>query len=234
MVDNGAGSFDFGWVGSNLKGLEHATGVGQVIEMGARIYQPMLGRFLAVDPVEGGNASDYIYPNDPINAFDLDGLCGWTDPFDCVAKAAKAVVSTTVKGVQATGRFVKRNGSTIKNIATAVAVGAAVGLLIVGTGGAAAAVLAGIGLAASVVGTVTECADGGKRRNCYQSILGTALDAATFGTAPLLGKVGRWIPSAWQGVSLVRDTWGNLTVGNPRNRGCPTFAPSPEMGGSAC
>ena len=113
-------------------------------------------------------------------------------------------------------------------------VGAAVGILIVGTGGAAAPVLAGIGLAASVVGTVTECADGGKRRNCYQSVLGTVLDAATFGTAPLLGKVGRWIPSAWQGVSLFRDTWGNLTVGNPRNRGCPSFAPSPEMGGGAC
>jgi RHS repeat-associated protein len=74
VVDNGAGSFDFGWVGSNVKGLEHASGVGQVIEMGVRIYQPVLGRFLAVDPVEGENANDYIYPSDPINAFDLDGL----------------------------------------------------------------------------------------------------------------------------------------------------------------
>jgi RHS repeat-associated protein len=56
-----------------VKGLEHASGVGQVIEMGVRMYQPVLGRFLAVDPVAGGNANDYIYPADPINAFDLDG-----------------------------------------------------------------------------------------------------------------------------------------------------------------
>ena len=44
-----------------------------LIEMGARGYMPTLGRFLEVDPVEGGNENDYIYPADPVNQSDLDG-----------------------------------------------------------------------------------------------------------------------------------------------------------------
>jgi RHS repeat-associated protein len=55
-------------------------GLQPMIHMGARPYQPVLGRFLGVDPVEGGNANDYVYPADPINSFDLDragGVAGW-------------------------------------------------------------------------------------------------------------------------------------------------------------
>lgn len=42
--------------------------------MGVRLYDSNLGRFLEVDPVEGGCSSDYVYVNDPVNSSDLSGM----------------------------------------------------------------------------------------------------------------------------------------------------------------
>src|SRR5260221_9868724 len=71
--------------------------------MGARQYNPGLGRFLQTDPIEGGSANNYDYVHgNPVGGLDLAGTndCGdmglnpWTDVgnvVDCVSKAPSAV-----------------------------------------------------------------------------------------------------------------------------------------------
>jgi RHS repeat-associated protein len=78
------------WLSQHQKGLEHPLGLLRIVEMGARQYDPRLGRFLEVDPVEAGTSNDYSYVDDPINAFDLDGKAGGVCPSGMRMKSVRS------------------------------------------------------------------------------------------------------------------------------------------------
>ena len=112
VPDNLPGAMDHGWLGQHQRPYEHA-GALSLVQMGARPYSPLLGRFLSVDPVEGGSANDYDYTDaDPVNKTDLDGRCSW-DPrnpstlWSCaehvsrtVVRAGQSVVSEVAQGAR--------------------------------------------------------------------------------------------------------------------------------------
>ncbi|WP_254876554.1 DNRLRE domain-containing protein [Streptomyces sp. CAI-85] len=63
-------SATYGWLGGYQRSSDTISGLAL---MGSRLYSPATGRFLQTDTVYGGNVNAYVYPPDPVNAYDLDG-----------------------------------------------------------------------------------------------------------------------------------------------------------------
>jgi RHS repeat-associated protein len=65
----------YGWLGGMQRS---ADTLGGLVLMGARQYNPVIGRFLSRDAFAQGSANDYDYVfQDPVNAMDLNGRTDW-------------------------------------------------------------------------------------------------------------------------------------------------------------
>ncbi|MET8162511.1 DNRLRE domain-containing protein [Sphaerisporangium sp. NPDC005289] len=82
----------YAWLGIFKRAADNPAGF---VMMGRRLYNPKTGRFLQVDPVEGGSANPYDYASqNPINGYDISGAAT-----SCWIGAARWRFA--VKGIQA-------------------------------------------------------------------------------------------------------------------------------------
>jgi len=149
------------------------------IQMSVRVYIAQLGRFLQVDPVEGGTDNAYAYVNDPVNDYDLNGqwsIGGFIK--NIVKTVTRAVTKIAVATVKAVVRVATRVATVTSYVARAVVAPAIAKVVSV-----AKSVGSAVGSAAKSAtrATVSFTAKYGDAISLSATVLGIGVCAATAG-----------------------------------------------------
>nr|WP_228489261.1 RHS repeat-associated core domain-containing protein [Raineyella fluvialis] len=183
---NTADGTTYGYVGQHQKMTDTDTSpiAGGMPRMGGRLYIATLGRFLSIDPKEGGTDNNYAYANDPVNEFDLEGtgILNW---------------------------LVKNQGWVTPALGVAQTVGCIVGGLI--TCAAVTAVAWGVRTVTTVAAAHQQGGTWGQaiRRSGRAMAADTIWTAASFGLGAV-ARSGQFRSNAWRGMGnrgLGTDAW---------------------------
>jgi len=146
-----------GWAANPTRKVAGAFTI-PIIQMGARVYLPTAGRFLQVDPIEGGTHNAYVYVTDPVNWHDYSGLCAYI--IQCTATIEYFQPAAPVQTVQPASASSVLRSATSRRLTTttsrAPSVGISIGYV---AGGLSIAVdvasdaAAGVGRQSSVFGS---------------------------------------------------------------------------------
>jgi RHS repeat-associated protein len=203
-------AMDKGFVG----GTNDNTGL---THLGAREYDPLIGRFISVDPVidneDPQQMHGYAYANNaPITASDADGM--WPKWLDKAANAVSNAVSTATKAVTSTvsagAKWVYNNAGTISTVLGAAALACSV----IPPLQVAAPFLGAAAAVAGAIDTYKSCASGAGL-DCAMGVAGMIPGGR------ILGAVGKAAKNAERAMDSADDV-GDAAKAARRGGTCPT------------
>lgn len=194
--------------------------------LGAREYDPLIGRFISVDPVidikDPQQMNGYNYANNaPVTAEDADGL--WPKWLDKAAKAVTSAVSTVTtnvtNAVKAAGTWVYDNAGTISTVLGVAAMACAV----IPPLQVAAPFLGAAATAIGAIETYKTCKQG-MSMDCAMGMAELVPGGRAIGALGKGAKYADEIADAAKGPAKKADV-----PSAPPKKGCHSFVPSTRV-----